>query len=124
VNQELRTMITQDKQPELTAMLASQVCQGKNIKQKDLLDVIEDRFEDAKRRFNPYDPSQPRTTPVQVGVDGVQIGQLHLDRLVSLNMFGKSLCFQCVHIVASLADCNTHKGILFRELLTSPPTKC
>jgi hypothetical protein len=91
VNQELRTLIAQDKQPELTAMLASQVCQGKNIEEKHLLDVIEDRFEEAKRRFNPHDSSQPRTTQVQVGIDGVQIGQLSLDRLVSLIIFGTIL---------------------------------
>jgi hypothetical protein len=93
VNQALREMIAQDKRPELTAMLASQVCQGKNIEEKHLLDIIEDRFEEAKRRFNPYDPSQPRTTPVQIGIDGVQIGQLNLDRSVSLNIFEAILAF-------------------------------
>ncbi len=86
-------MVARDKRPELAAMLASPVCQEKNIEEQQFLDIIEDRFEDTKRRFNPYDEFQPRATPVHIGVGGVQIGQLVLARCVSCIIFTLVIAF-------------------------------
>jgi hypothetical protein len=63
-------------------MLATEVCQERAITEQQLLDLIEDRFEDTKRRFDPYDASQPRTTSVCISIDGVLIGHLNLNELV------------------------------------------
>lgn len=63
-------------------MLANEVCQERNLTIRHLLDIIEDRFEELKRRFNPYDSSQPHKVPVHIGIDGVEVGQVSLDRYV------------------------------------------
>lgn len=79
MNLEMRAITVRDKQPELTAMLASEACQQKNMEEQHLLDIIERRFEMEKRRFNPFEETQPRTIPVPIGIDGVRIGGLILD---------------------------------------------
>lgn len=63
-------------------MLANDVCQERNLNARHLQDIIEDRFEGLKKRFNPYDSSQPQKTPVHIGIDGVEVGQVSLDKWV------------------------------------------
>ena len=110
MNRALRSMVARDKRSELTAMLASQVCQEKNVEEWQLLDIIEDRFEDAKKRFNPYDECQLRVTPVHIGIDGVEIGQLFLDRCVPCPVFVTITAFHVINRRTFRADVVHQKG--------------
>lgn len=80
MNQTLKATVTRDRGLELAAVLASAQLQQSSFDEQQLLDIVEDRFEDAKKRFDPNDPSQPKTTPVRIIIDRVEIGQLVLDR--------------------------------------------
>jgi hypothetical protein len=73
-------MVARDRGLELAALLASAQLQQSDFDEHQLLDIVEGGFEEAKKRFDPDDPSQPKTTPVRIIIDRVEIGQLVLDR--------------------------------------------
>ena len=116
----MRAIAACDKGPELLAMLANEVCQQKTVDEQQVLDIIEDRFESAKRRFNPSDESQPKTMSVNIGVDGVLIGNLVLDRLVPRVIFLKGLCHLSVYIPIPFADFSSSERHLIQKSFDKP----